>query len=171
MLKILHTADWHVGRSFIKQFRPDDARKLAQDRLCVVEEILGRANQYGVDAVLCAGDLFDSPDPGEVWWRGLAAKFRRWKTWTRPVVLLPGNHDPLTLDSVYSKSHPFRRELPQWVHIVDRDDFQLELSHDAVVYAAPCRSKAGDKDLAMSLPQLRRRRHTRPNRARTWLDL
>ena len=152
MLKILHTADWHVGRSF-GQFEPDDARKLARDRLTVVDRILGLAAQYDVQAVLCAGDLFDSPDPGEPWWGGLAEKLRRRSTWTCPVVLLPGNHDPLTSDSVYSKTHPFRRDLPDWVRVVDREDFQLELSQDAIVYAAPCRSTAGDKDLALSLPE------------------
>src|SRR5437660_8694164 len=89
MLKILHTADWHVGRSF-GQFEPEDARKLARDRLSVIDRILGLADQYDVHAVLCAGDLFDSPDPGEAWWRGLAQSFGRRKTWTRPVVLLPG---------------------------------------------------------------------------------
>jgi DNA repair exonuclease SbcCD nuclease subunit len=151
MLKVLHTADWHVGRSF-GQFEDEDARKLARDRLGVVDRILGLADQYDVHAVLCAGDLFDSPEPEPEWWRGLAESLGRRKTWTRPVVFLPGNHDPLTTDSVYSPSHPFRRALPEWVRIVDREDFQLELSHDAVVYAAPCRSTAGDKDLALSLP-------------------
>src|SRR5207302_257632 len=110
MLKILHTADWHVGRSF-GQFEPDDARKLARDRLSVIDRILGLADQYDVDAVLCAGDLFDSPCPEEDWWVSLAASFRRQKTWKRPVVLLPGNHDPLMENSVYHESHRFRRDL------------------------------------------------------------
>jgi DNA repair exonuclease SbcCD nuclease subunit len=151
VLKILHTADWHVGRSF-GQFEPEDARKLARDRLSVIDKILGLAHQYNVDAVLCAGDLFDTPDPGESWWRGLADSFGRRTDWRRPVVLLPGNHDPLTNGSVYDRSHPFRQAIPEWVRVVDRDDFQLELSNDAVVYAAPCTSTAGDKDLALSLP-------------------
>jgi DNA repair exonuclease SbcCD nuclease subunit len=151
MLKVLHTADWHVGRSFA-QFKEEDARKLARERLKVIDRILGLAEQYDVDAVLCAGDLFDGEDPGEPWWRGLAESFVRRKTWTRPVVLLPGNHDPLTAQSVYSANHPFRRALPEWVHIVDREGFQLPLPHDAIVYGAPCTTKAGDRDLAMSLP-------------------
>ncbi len=151
MLKILHTADWHVGLSF-KQFKTEDATKLARDRLRVVDEILGRAEQYDVDAVLCAGDLFDRPDPAPEWWQALAQSFCRRKTWNRPVVLLPGNHDPLTDNSVYNENHEFRRTLPKWVQVVDREGFQLEIEHDAVVYASPCRSKAGDKDLALSLP-------------------
>ena len=151
MLKILHTADWHVGRSF-GQFEPDVSRKLARDRVSVIERIMGLAQQFDVDAVLCAGDLFDTQDPGEPWWQAVAEVFVKAKSWGKPVVLLPGNHDPLTLDSVYQSNHPFRRALPEWIHVVDKDDFQLELNESAVVYAAPCRSKAGDRDLALSLP-------------------
>ena len=151
MLKVMHTADWHLGRSF-GQFEPDDAQKLARDRLSVIDRILGLSDQYDVDAVLCAGDLFDEPNPQQDWWGGLADAFARRKKWTRKVILLPGNHDPLTPESVYCKSHPFRRALPNWVHVVDHKDFQLELAQDAVVYARPCTCKAGDEDLAMSLP-------------------
>lgn len=151
MLKILHTADWHLGHTF-HQFDEADRLKLERARLTAVETILGLAEQYDVHAVLCAGDVFDSPDPGEHWWRGLAKAFARRSGWKRPLVLLPGNHDPLTRDSVYHDTHRFRAELPPWVHVVDRDDFSLDLPEEAVVVAAPCRSTAGDKDLALALP-------------------
>jgi len=152
MLKVLHTADWHVGRSFGKQFEPEDALKLSRARFSVIDRILGEADHFNVDAVLCAGDLFDNQNPGEKCWRHVIRSFARQKAWRRPVVLLPGNHDPLTPDSVYSSNHPFRKELPEWVKVVDRDDYKLEISDDAVIYAAPCRAKASDKNLALSLP-------------------
>jgi hypothetical protein len=34
----------------------------------------------------------------------------------------------------------------------DRDDFTYEIAPNAVLYARPCRSKAGENDLAMALP-------------------
>lgn len=153
MLKLLHTADWHVGKQF-RQFDDEVSKKLAKDRVSVIEQIMGRARQYNVDAVLCAGDLFDEPDPGEQWWRAVRDVFTKCDKsgWNRPVILLPGNHDPLTPDSVYSSRHPFRRDLPDWIHVVDRDDFELELSERAVVYAAPCDSASGANDLALTLP-------------------
>lgn len=153
MLKVLHTADWHLGRTFGPPFKDNDAQRLAQDRFNAVDRILGLANQYDVDAVLCAGDLFDSNEPTKDSWGRLVDSFRRCKTWTRPVVLLPGNHDPLTANSVYNQTHPFRQALPEWVRVVDREDFHLDLPHDAVVYAAPCTSTAGDRDLALALPK------------------
>jgi DNA repair exonuclease SbcCD nuclease subunit len=38
------------------------------------------------------------------------------------------------------------------VHIVDRDDFSFALCDGAVIFAAPCRTTAGQNDLAMALP-------------------
>lgn len=150
-LKLLHTADWHLGLRY-PTFAEADQLQLTRARLEVVDTILGKAEYYGVDAVLCAGDLFDDPQPAPEWWQGLAERLRK-RSWSeRPVFLLPGNHDPLTPQSVYAPEHPFRRELPEWVHVVDRDDYTFELSPEAVLYAACCRSKAGEKDLALSLP-------------------
>src|SRR5207244_11739850 len=79
-------------------------------------------------------------------------KFRELGASHPPVFLVPGNHDPLTPESVWAQGHPFRQALPSWVHVVDRDDFTYELAADVVLYARPCRSKAGENDLAMALP-------------------
>ena len=68
------------------------------------------------------------------------------------ISLVPGNHDPLLPESVWAAGHPFRARLPRWVHVVDRDDFEHALTPEAVLYARPCRSKAGQNDLAMALP-------------------
>ena len=152
-LKLLHTADWHLGMRF-RSFDEEGQKKLMRARLDVIDRILGVAQRYQVDAVLCAGDLFDSPEPERDWWHGLAERFAKQHRWpeNRPVFLLPGNHDPLTHSSVYSVEHPFQRELPDWVHIVDRPGFVHELSSDAVLYANPCLSSAGQDDLALALP-------------------
>lgn len=149
-LKLVHTADWHLGRRF-PSFDEADQPKLSRARLDVIDRILGVAEQNAADAVLCAGDLFDEPDPGREWWEPLAAKLSKQRS-SRPIFLLPGNHDPLVPASVYHPEHLFRRALPAWVHVVDRADFEHALSPDSVLYAAPCRSQAGQQDLALSLP-------------------
>ena len=152
MLKLLHTADLHLGCEF-SQLLADDRRKLARARLAVVESILALADQYDVDAVLFAGDTFDSPNPSEDWYKGFARALSIRQARTRPIVLLPGNHDPLTDNlSVFHLSHPFRQLLPEWVHVVERDDFEMPLGEGAALYAAPCRSMSGTEDLALSLP-------------------
>src|SRR5438270_13292637 len=150
-LKILHTADWHLGRSY-PTFAEEDQRKLTRARLEAVDRMFGVAENYSAHAVLCAGDLFDDPLPDETWWRELVRLFERRNWKNRPVFLLPGNHDPFWPNSVWASDHSFRRALPAWVYVVDCDNFEYQLSEDAVLYASPCRSKAGADDLALRLP-------------------
>ena len=90
--------------------------------------------------------------PDRDWFQGLAEVVRKRGRPDRPVILLPGNHDPLVGGSVWSPEHELRRMLPDFVHVVDRDDFELPIGDDAVVYARPCRSKAGQGDNALALP-------------------
>ena len=155
MLRLLHTADWHLGRRF-PSFPEEAQKKLSRARMDVIVSILDVARRNAVHALLCAGDLFDDPEPAVDFWQELAKILRERSAPNVPIFLIPGNHDPLTPESVWAPSHPFRARVPKWVHIVDRDDFTYEISNDAVLYARPCRSKAGENDLAMALP-------TRPN--------
>ncbi len=78
VLKLLHTADWHLGRRF-PQF-PDDAQKrLSRARMEVVGRILDLARRHDVNAVLCVGDLFDEPTPLADFWEGLAKTFQEYR--------------------------------------------------------------------------------------------
>ncbi|MBP9170633.1 MAG: DNA repair exonuclease [Kofleriaceae bacterium] len=148
-LRLLHTADWHLGRRF-PSFDEADRTKLSRARLDVLDQILLKADHESADALLCAGDLFEEPDLEREWWEPVAKKLTAMRP--RPVFLLPGNHDPLQPGSVYYPGHSFRRALPPWVHVVDRDDFEHELKEGAVLYACPCRSRAGQRDPALALP-------------------
>ena len=151
MLKLLHTADWHLGRRF-PAFSPEAQKKLSRARMDVIERILDVARRNAVQALLCVGDLFDDPDPEPDFWEGLARILQQHAAPHPPIFLVPGNHDPLTPESVWAPNHPCRSKLPEWVHVVDRDDFTYELAEDVVLYARPCRSKAGENDLALALP-------------------
>ena len=152
-LKLLHTADWHLGKRF-RQFEPDSERRLTRARLEVIDGVFGQAVRYAVDAVLCAGDLFDSPSPHEDWWRPLSKKLNAQDP-KRPIFLLPGNHDPCMTGSVWDAAEPFRRSLPDFVHVVDRDDFTFDLSSEtirATLFARPCWSTSGANDPVLALP-------------------
>ncbi len=118
-LKLLHTADWHLGRRF-PTFDETDGLKLTRARLDAVRRILDLAEQYAVDAVLVAGDVFDEPSPEAVWWQGLLERLNERDWPDRPVFLLPGNHDPLTAKSIWAPDSPLRTVLPDWAHVVDR---------------------------------------------------
>jgi DNA repair exonuclease SbcCD nuclease subunit len=151
VLRLLHTADWHLGRRF-PLFPEEAQKKLSRARLDVVSNILNLARRQSVHAILCAGDVFDDPTPVQDFWEGLLKLLRDQTPTPAPLFFVPGNHDPLTAESVWARHHPFRSNLPAWVHVVDRDDFTFEMTPEAVLYARPCRSKAGENDLAMALP-------------------
>jgi DNA repair protein SbcD/Mre11 len=86
-MKILHTADWHLGK------RLQEFPRLEEQKL-VLEEIIQIAEQEQVDLVLLAGDIFDSFNPShdavELLYRTLRRLSNNGK---RPVIAISGNHD------------------------------------------------------------------------------
>lgn len=55
-MKILHTADWHLGRALYGRKRYEEFGKFLDWLVGVIEE-------EGVDALLVAGDVFDTSTP------------------------------------------------------------------------------------------------------------
>ncbi|MCA1744311.1 MAG: exonuclease subunit SbcD [Bacteroidales bacterium] len=55
-MRLLHTSDWHLGK------RLDDFSRM-EEQQSVLQEIVEIAEQEQVDAVLVAGDLFDTFNP------------------------------------------------------------------------------------------------------------
>jgi exonuclease SbcD len=86
-MKILHTADWHIGK------RLDNYSRLEEQRL-VLEEICGIAEQENVDAIIIAGDLFDNFNPSSEATELLYSTLHRLSAnGTRAVIAIAGNHD------------------------------------------------------------------------------
>src|SRR2546427_1645732 len=75
VLKLLHTADWHLGRRF-PSFPEEAQKKLSRARMDVIPAILDLARRNTVDAVVCVGDLFDDAQPAQDFWEGLATRLR-----------------------------------------------------------------------------------------------
>jgi len=86
-MKILHTADWHLGKHL------DDFPRL-EEQQAVLQEICEIAEREAADVVLVAGDLFDTFNPSteavELFYRTLK---RLTADGRRPVVAIAGNHD------------------------------------------------------------------------------
>ena len=86
-MKLLHTADWHLGK------RLGDYSRLAEQRE-VLDEICAIAEAEAVDAVLIAGDLFDTFNPPnealELFYRTV---HRLSDNGGRAVIAIAGNHD------------------------------------------------------------------------------
>lgn len=86
-MKILHTADWHLGK------RLDRFSRL-EEQILVMNEIIEIVDAQQVDLVLVAGDLFDNFNPSteavELFYKTLKRLSRNGK---RPVIAISGNHD------------------------------------------------------------------------------
>lgn len=97
MLKLLHTADWQIGRSY-SRFDGEDAAALAAARIEGVKRIAQIANEHQVDAILVAGDVFDSQTPRD---KTVARLFEALAGFDGPWLMLPGNHDAALPESVW----------------------------------------------------------------------
>ncbi|WP_313621818.1 DNA repair exonuclease [Achromobacter sp.] len=100
MTHFLHTADWQIGRQY-GQFETDDAAMLAEARFEVVARIAALAAERSVDAVLVAGDVFDTQGVSD---RSIRRLFAAMAGYTGPWVMIAGNHDAALADSVWSRA-------------------------------------------------------------------
>jgi len=89
---IVHSSDLHLGT--------DDSFS-EKDRLAVLPKVLTAASEANADVVVLAGDSFDNHrQPIDLLERAALMLC----DYGKPVVILPGNHDPLTPDSVYRRA-------------------------------------------------------------------
>lgn len=84
-MKLLHTSDWHVGKTIRGHSRADEHR-------AVLGEIVSVAERENVDLVVMAGDLFETaapnPESEAVVYEAFLALAR-----VAPVLAVAGNHD------------------------------------------------------------------------------
>ncbi|MDR0843727.1 MAG: exonuclease subunit SbcD, partial [Tannerella sp.] len=87
-MKLLHTADWHIGQTFYEYDRK-------AEHLQFLAWLRRQISDLSVDALLIAGDVFDSPNPSAESQR-MFYRFLREVTSENPqlqVVIIAGNHD------------------------------------------------------------------------------
>ena len=86
-MKLLHTSDWHLGK------RLEDFSRI-EEQQAVLNEICEIAEREQVDAILVAGDLFDTFNPPteavDLFYKTLK---RLSNNGRRPVIAIAGNHD------------------------------------------------------------------------------
>ncbi len=85
-VKILHTSDWHVGRTI-------RGRSRADEHVAVLGEIAAVAAAEAVDIVVVVGDLFDTAAPAPESERIVFRALLDLATTGATVVVVAGNHD------------------------------------------------------------------------------
>lgn len=110
-MKILHTSDWHLGRTLY-------GRKRHEDFQAFLDWLLQTLHREAVDVLLVAGDVFDTTTPGNraqsMYYRFLSEVAR---SRCRHVVIVAGNHDS---PSFLNAPAPFLKALD--VHVVGQSD-------------------------------------------------
>lgn len=100
-MRILHTSDWHLGQSFMNHSRE-------REHAALIDWLLEQVEAHAVDAVLIAGDIFDTGTPPSyaraLYYRLIAQLHQR----NVALLLLGGNHDSV---SVLSESLPLMQHL------------------------------------------------------------
>lgn len=86
-MKILHTADWHLGRKL-------EGRSRHMEQTAVINELAAICDQENIDLVLIAGDIFHLPNPSseaeELFYYALDLLAQNGR---RAIVAIAGNHD------------------------------------------------------------------------------
>lgn len=105
-MKLLHTADWQIGRPYASVESSENRTLLQQARIDAIDRIAEAAREEEVQGVLIAGDLFDSPTASA---RSVAAACAAIGRIPVPVFAIPGNHDHGGPGSVWEQAF-FQRE-------------------------------------------------------------
>ncbi len=91
-MRVLHTADWHLGQHFLT-----GQERLTEQR-AFLDWLLATVQAEGVEALVLAGDVFDTSTPShaaqELYYDFLV---RMQATGCRDIVVVGGNHDSPTL--------------------------------------------------------------------------
>ncbi len=85
-LRLLHTGDWHVGRTI-------RGRSRAEEHAATMDELVAVADDQRVHLVIVAGDLFDTATPAPDAERLVYETLLRLAGADRQVVVISGNHD------------------------------------------------------------------------------
>jgi DNA repair protein SbcD/Mre11 len=90
-MKILHTSDWHLGQYFMMKTRESEHQAFLSWLIEVVDK-------QCIDAVIVAGDIFDSASPAS-YARKLYADFvvKLQQSYCSQLIIVSGNHDSVAV--------------------------------------------------------------------------
>ncbi|RDC66067.1 exonuclease SbcCD subunit D C-terminal domain-containing protein [Adhaeribacter pallidiroseus] len=147
-MKILHTADWHLGKRLEQCERTDEHQHF-------LDWLIGVIDQHEIDVLLIAGDVFDTGSPSN-------AALKQYydflwalrKTNCREVIIIGGNHDSVsTLNAPQTLLKHFRVHVVGGVPLEFTDQIIPVINAsgktEIVICAVPF---LRDKDVRLSIP-------------------
>ena len=147
--RFLHTGDWQLGmtRHF---FSEGVQERFAQSRFDAIRELGRIVEEEECQFMVVCGDVFES---NLVDRKTVSRALEALKDVPVPVYLLPGNHDPLNVASVYH-STTFLERKPGHVHVIE-DTTPIRVDEGIEIVGMPWVSKRPLQDLvALATGQL-----------------
>lgn len=133
-MKIIHTADWQIGKPFAGIADPYKRSLVQKARIDAIARIATLARDEGAQFVLVAGDLFDSPSADKSTVAEACSAIGQIGV---PVYVIPGNHDHGGPGSLWEQDF-FKREsanlAPNLTVLLDTEPLELD---EAVLYPCP----------------------------------
>ena len=88
--RILHTSDWHLGQNFYGKSRANEHQRF-------LNWLLEQVNEHDIDAVIVAGDIFDTGTPPsyarEMYFDFVVNMHEK----NCQLIILAGNHDSVAM--------------------------------------------------------------------------
>lgn len=139
-VRFLHTSDWQLGMT--RHYLEGEAQpRFTADRADTVRRLLELARDRGCAFVVVAGDVFDHANLSP---QDLGRALEAMGSTDLPVHLLPGNHDPLGVGSLWDSPAVMDR-LPRNVAVL-RDTVPVPAGDGVEIVGVPWRTRKPDAD-------------------------
>ena len=141
-MKFLHTADWQIGMKATKL--GDAGMRVREERLISVKRTFEVAKNHNVEFILVAGDVFEDNAVDRTMIQQVVNIIG---SFTNPVFIIPGNHDPLVPGSVWD--HPAWKSAKN-IHIA-REENHIEIP-GGVLFLCPILEKHSGRNPTAWIP-------------------
>ncbi len=143
-MRFLHTADWQIG---MKAAHTGTAgARVREARIAAAHNVVARAREAGAELIVVAGDTFEDNGVDRLLVQKIVDVL---SSFPGPVLVIPGNHDPLVPGSVWE--HPaWRSETAKNVNVLRSED-PVEVT-GGWIFPCPLRSKHSDRDPTLAIP-------------------
>ena len=129
-MRILHTADWHLGKTF-------RSISLLEDQRHVLEQIFDAIVKHNIQVLIVAGDIYDKPSPAEAA-VALFSSFveRVYEETDTAIIIIAGNHDSGQRIGAFTKLYDRNRILIRGTLEREEKPLVLEDEHGSVAFSA-----------------------------------
>ena len=129
-MRILHTADWHLGKTF-------RGVSLLEDQQHVLDQVFEEIIERNIQVLIVAGDVYDKPSPSEAS-VALFSSFveRVYLETTAAIIIIAGNHDSGQRLGAFTKLYDRKRILIRGKLEIEENPLILEDDHGPVAFSA-----------------------------------